>query len=69
MISMRTKGASWRQALGRLVKTFRDNESGATAIEYSLIGAMIFMAIILAVTAVGSAVSESFSLVESGLEQ
>ena len=69
MISMRAKGAAWLQDMDRLVKSFRDNESGATAIEYSLIGAMIFMAIIVAVTAVGGAVSESFSKVESGFEQ
>lgn len=69
MISMRAKGAARLQNLGRLVEKFRNNDSGATAIEYSLIGAMIFMAIILAVTAVGGAVSESFSKVESGFEQ
>ena len=64
MISMRAKGAARLQNLGRLVEKFRNNDSGATAIEYSLIGA-----IILAVTAVGGAVSESFSKVESGFEQ
>ena len=45
-----------------LQKFFKD-ESGATAIEYGLIAALIAVVIITAVTAVGTALSSTFSTV------
>jgi pilus assembly protein Flp/PilA len=45
---------------------FRD-ESGATAIEYGLIAALIAVVIITAVTAVGTGVSTAFNSVATAL--
>lgn len=49
-----------------LIKT-RKNEVGATAIEYGLIAALISVAIITAVTAVGGNLSNVFGAVSSHL--
>ena len=43
------------------------NEEGATAIEYSLIAALIAVAIITAVSTVGTQLNETFSSVGSSL--
>lgn len=43
------------------VKNFIDNESGATAIEYGLIAALIAVVIITAVTTVGTRLSGQFN--------
>jgi pilus assembly protein Flp/PilA len=43
-------------SLGRLARRFRADESGATAIEYALIAAGIAVAIVTAVTNLGSTV-------------
>ena len=45
------------------MRTFFKNESGATAIEYGLIAALIAVAIIGAVTALGSNTSSTFQTV------
>lgn len=45
------------------MRTFFKNESGATAIEYGLIAALIAVAIIGAVTALGSNTSTTFDKV------
>ncbi|MBO6687795.1 MAG: Flp family type IVb pilin [Hyphomonas sp.] len=45
------------------MRTFFKNESGATAIEYGLIAALIAVAIIGAVTALGSNTSSTFDKV------
>jgi len=45
-----------------LQKFFKD-ESGATAIEYGLIAALIAVVIITAVTAVGTALSTTFNTI------
>lgn len=45
------------------MRTFFKNESGATAIEYGLIAALIAVAIIGAVTALGSNTSATFDKV------
>ena len=47
----------------RLTKQFLRDESGATAIEYGLIAALIAVVIITAVTAVGSNLSGTFNTV------
>lgn len=49
-----------------LKKLFKD-ESGATAIEYGLIAALIAVFIILALQGVGGALEETFQGVEDGL--
>jgi pilus assembly protein Flp/PilA len=51
-----------------LIKFFKD-EDGATAIEYGLIAALIAVAIITAVTAVGGELATTFSEVDSALSQ
>lgn len=49
-----------------LFKRFADDQSGATAIEYALIASMIFLAIITAVTGVGSQLTKVFTSVNNG---
>lgn len=51
-----------------LVKNFVTNESGATAIEYGLIAALIAVVIITAVTAVGTKLSTTFTSVSTALK-
>jgi pilus assembly protein Flp/PilA len=47
----------------RLTKKFLRDESGATAIEYGLIAALIAVVIITAVTAVGTNLSGTFNTI------
>jgi pilus assembly protein Flp/PilA len=49
-----------------LLKGFRDDQSGATAIEYALIASMIFMAIISIVGGVGGNLTSAFTSVNNG---
>ena len=51
----------------KMIQKFLANESGATAIEYSLIAALIAVAIISGVTAVGTKLSTSFGSVSTAL--
>lgn len=51
-----------------LINRFAADESGATAIEYGLIAALIAVAIIAALTAVSDALSENFDNIASELE-
>ena len=53
----------------KMIQKFLANESGATAIEYSLIAALIAVAIISGVTAVGTKLSTAFGAVSTGLTQ
>ncbi len=50
------------------VKNFIENESGATAIEYGLIAALIAVVIITAVTAIGSNLKGTFSNVANAVK-
>lgn len=50
-----------------LINKFINDEEGATAIEYGLIAALIAVAIITAVRAVGTELTNTFSEVTSGL--
>jgi pilus assembly protein Flp/PilA len=50
------------------VKNFVANESGATAIEYALIASLIAVAIITAVTNLGSKLQNTFNEVSSNLK-
>lgn len=51
-----------------MLKQFLNNEDGATAIEYGLIAALIGVAIITAVTAVGTDLTELFGRVSTKLD-
>ena len=44
-----------------LVKRFREDQQGATAIEYGLIAALIALAIIVAMTATGTSLKTLFN--------
>ena len=50
-----------------MLNSFIMDDNGATAIEYGLIAALIAVVIITAVTAVGTALSGSFSKVSSSV--
>lgn len=52
-----------------LFSSFLRNESGATAIEYGLIAALISVAAILAMGSVGGALNSTFTDVASNLNQ
>ena len=51
-----------------MLKDFLQDEEGATAIEYGLIAALIAVAIIGAVGAVGGRLGQTFSTIDSGLQ-
>jgi pilus assembly protein Flp/PilA len=50
------------------IKTFLANESAATAIEYALIASLVAVAIIAAVSNVGSKIQHTFNEVSSNLK-
>ena len=50
-----------------MLRKFLQDEDGATAIEYGLIAALIAVAVIAAIQAVGEQLSDTFSDIESGL--
>lgn len=50
-----------------MLKRFLQNEDGATAIEYGLIAALIGVAIIVAVQAVGTELVSTFTSVSNAL--
>jgi pilus assembly protein Flp/PilA len=50
-----------------MISAFLKNESGATAIEYGLIAALIAVVIIGAITAVGTSLSTTFSSLSTTL--
>lgn len=51
-----------------LIKRFKADESGATAIEYGLIAALIAVAIIAAVRSVGGSLNTTFSDINAALQ-
>ncbi|WKL57909.1 Flp family type IVb pilin [Asticcacaulis sp. ZE23SCel15] len=51
----------------KFVKSFAKNESGATAIEYGLIAALIAVALITVLTSLGGKLEDTFKSVEDGL--
>lgn len=55
--------------MSNLIARFVKDESGATAIEYGLIAALIAVAIIAGAGAVGSQLSEKFTGIASTLEE
>jgi pilus assembly protein Flp/PilA len=54
--------------MSRFFTRFMNDESGATAIEYGLIAALISVAIIGAVTSVGGKLTSTFTSVSSSLK-
>lgn len=60
------KGRNMLKMRAKLAKFFR-NESGATAIEYGLIAALIAVAIILGATTVGTQLKETFKSIGGSL--
>jgi len=56
---------SWPR--GGLLGSFIQDKTGATAIEYGLIAALISVVIIAAVTAVGTQLGKTFTAVKAGL--
>ncbi len=50
-----------------LIKSFLNNESGATAIEYGLIAALIAVAAIVAMQSVGTKLNSTFTNVATKL--
>jgi pilus assembly protein Flp/PilA len=54
--------------MGKLIMHFLRDETAATAIEYGLIAAGISIAIILAVTSLGSTLNTTFTSVSTGLK-
>jgi len=55
--------------MSKLISRFVRDESGATAIEYGLIAALIAVVIITVLTQIGSSLNAKFGAVESGLNQ
>ena len=51
----------------KLIRCFAENEDGATAIEYGLIAALVSVAAIGALTAMGGSLSTMFNTVSSAL--
>ena len=51
-----------------LLKTFADDQSGATAIEYALIASLIAVAIVGALTSLGTKLSSEFGEVSGYLK-
>ena len=52
----------------KLLRKFRKNESGATAIEYGLIAALVAVAAIGALSAMGGSLSDMFNTVSTELD-
>jgi pilus assembly protein Flp/PilA len=53
----------------RTIKTFWSDESGATAIEYGLIAALIALAIVVGAGSLGNALNGQFKNVANGLNK
>ncbi len=51
-----------------LIERFKQDEDGATAIEYGLIAALIAVAIIAGVRAVGTQLNANFTTIETSLQ-
>ncbi|WP_297692382.1 Flp family type IVb pilin [Phenylobacterium sp.] len=53
--------------MSKYVTRFLKDESGATAIEYGLIAALIAVVLVTAVTAVGSKLNTTFTKIDNAL--
>jgi len=54
--------------MNRVLRTYWNDENGATAIEYGLIAALISIAIISGVKTIGTKLSSAFSKVAGNLQ-
>jgi pilus assembly protein Flp/PilA len=54
--------------MSKFVTRFMQDESGATAIEYGLIAALIAAVIITAVTAIGSNLNTKFTSIKTAIQ-
>ena len=54
-----------RECAARCVKRFSQDESGATAVEYGLIVALIFLAIVSAVKSFGTTTNDMYTGIET----
>ena len=54
--------------MSKFVSRFMKDESGATAIEYGLIAALIAVVLVGALTAVGSSLNATFETIQSKLD-
>jgi pilus assembly protein Flp/PilA len=54
-------------SMTKFVSRFMNDESGATAIEYGLIASLIAVAIIVAVTGLGTALSTKFAAISTSI--
>lgn len=52
----------------QFVKSFAQNESGATAIEYGLIAALISIAAVAAMGSLGTKLSKAFNNIQSNIK-
>ena len=55
--------------MSKLVKRFVNDESGATAIEYGLIAALIAVAIIAGAGALGTAINDKFMFIKGKVSE
>ncbi len=62
-------GKSWESYVNKLIKRFGKDESGATAIEYALIAAIVGIGIITALGSMKDELNETFEKVESSLSE
>ncbi len=67
MMGMTAKIATGRRRLERLTEEFRADDNGATAIEYSLIVSLIFLAIMAAVRSVSATTSDNYDTITTTL--
>jgi pilus assembly protein Flp/PilA len=68
LLNWSTNAAAGAKTMFKFVKKFVANESGATAIEYALIASLIAVAIITALTALGTRLSTTFGEVSGNLK-
>lgn len=52
-----------------MLKRFLADDAGATAIEYAVIAALIFLAIVAAIVPIGGSLSGTFNQAAGGLQQ
>ena len=63
--SGRATSPQWTRSMASLLKQFAADQTGATSIEYALIAVLVGIAIISAVTALGSSLKSIFTTVSS----
>ena len=68
MLQLYIAYANSKARLANGIKTFLSDQSGVTAIEYGLIAALVGVAIVGAVTALGTQLSTTFNTVVTKLQ-